>query len=1311
MFSKNQAYIMVILTLLFLPSVAQTANNNIYSGQINPVGFIENKGQIIDLENKPNPSVLFLYNSQGLNIQLRQTGFSYDVYSIESKTKNKSDLIKQDEQEVVYHFHRVDIELVGCNLNAQIEAKKKSADYANYYTTGTSKEGVLNIHNFGEVYYHNIYNKIDLQFLVIDGKPKYNFILHRGANIADIKLQFNGANQTKLTENADIEITTSQGTVLEKLPLSYYKETNEKVSLSIYQIGENVFGISGEHNKNSTIVIDPTPLLVWSIKFPLSGGSSISTDVSTDNNNNIFLTGSTNSTNNIASSGHQNTIGGNYDAFVAKFDTLGKRLWATYYGGILGESGSGLSVDNEANIYLCGTTGSNNNIAYKGFKDTLTGADEAFIVKFDSTGKRLWASYYGGSANETAEDIACDKFGNVYFVGSTKSSTGISINGFQDTISGDYDAFIAKFDSSGNRIWASYYGGTKAENANGISTDAFGNIYFCGETSSDYNIAYNGHLNSKPSGSAGYLSKFDSTGMRLWATYYLGWSKSVAVDNNQNVYIGGVTGSNTGIAYKAYQDHLVGGNDGYLAKFNPQGTRLWSTYFGGTNVETVRKIAINSNDDVVITGETSSRDNIATIGYKSTFGGGSYDAFLSKFDSSGQLAWGTYYGGTSDDIALSICVDKADKIFITGYNPSTFLAAFADIESEFSNLNATKYCKDDTMLFTYKFTSNNFTNFDSTNTFLVYLSDTAGVFKGTYGVEIYRTTFGMLNIAASDTIKFKFHPSSSQLYSNKYRIRLRSTSPALIWDLPDNFAYMHNTPIASINAGVSPSCLSNHKFYATNSSSGTGPLSYLWDFGNGDISISSAKNIIYSGYTSAGNYSVILTVTDTFGCVKSTGQQITIANNPNPAFTINKSTSCSRDTIVFTDLSIAGTGTISQKTWNYGDGTISTNYNTKYPYSKSGTYTITLTVRNNYGCIDSTKKVVTILPKPRASYTVNKDRQCFPDNEFIFTNTSIIDAPNTMHYFWKFDNGDTSSLKNPKITYTVKQIKYKPVLIAYSDQDSICVDSFSAINLLFEHFPVANFNITTDSVQCLKDNLFGFANTSTVWNSSIAKFNWEIAGSNFTTTNLYPYYAIKSGKIKVLLKVTDPYYSCWDSISRYIDVLAGSSATSITGPSVSKGKKQETYSVPLTPGSTYVWSIIGGVIISGQGTNQIVVRWNENTGITGQLSLAEKNVNGCGDALTKAVSLSPSSLNGVDNIHGINLYPNPAANDLTIDMGSYTNSYTITIFNNLGQMVLSTEGTTENKLLQLSEFLDGVYFIQIEGDKFSYKQKLVIQKQ
>jgi hypothetical protein len=417
---------------------------------------------------------------------------------------------------------------------------------------------------------------------------------------------------------------------------------------------------------------------VWGTYYGQSADNNVIQCSVTDFSGNIYVAGVTNSTTGVSFNGFQNTYGGGtYDAFLVKFDANGNRIWATYYGGTQSEWGFGLAIDNFGNVYLTGFTGSSSGIASGGFDNVFGGGtDDAFLVKFDTNGNRIWATYYGGGGDDIGLGITVDNNGNIYMCGRTLSNNDISSGGFQNTYGGGEDAFLVKFDANGNRIWATYYGGTEGDVAEGVSTDSNGNVYIGGMSFSLTGIASGGFQNSYGGGFYdAMIVKFDANGNRIWASYYGGsgndWAiGGVATDNNGNVYLAGQTTSTTNIASGGFQNTFGGVYDAFIVKFTSSGNRAWGTYYGGAGYDTGEGLTTDNIGNVYITGQTSSTTNIASGGFQNSYGGGLWDAYLVKFNSTGNRVWGTYYGGSADDWGNTV-TDVVGNIYLSGYTFSS----------------------------------------------------------------------------------------------------------------------------------------------------------------------------------------------------------------------------------------------------------------------------------------------------------------------------------------------------------------------------------------------------------------------------------------------------------------------------------------------------------------------------------------------------------------------------------------------------------------------------------------------------------------
>ena len=340
--------------------------------------------------------------------------------------------------------------------------------------------------------------------------------------------------------------------------------------------------------------------------------------------------------------------GGGNDGFLIKFNNTGARQWCTFFGGPGNDNITSVAVDGFNNVYITGGTASTTNIASPGaYQIARNGSTDAFLAKFNSVGSIQWSTYYGGSSQETGYGVACDVTGNAYITGQTNSITTMASAGaFQSVLSGTNDAFVASFSTAGIRTWGTYFGGTGSEAANAIALDPVtGNIAIVGNTTSPNVIASAGAVQATIGGGVqdAFVAYFDATGARKWSTYYggsaLDYGQAVCFDQNSNVIAAGATFSNNNIATPGASQPANGGDyDAYMVKINSLGQRLWGTFFGGTFYDYANGVAVDANGQTMIAGYTTSlglygAGGISTAGAAQVaYAGGSYDGFVAKFD-------------------------------------------------------------------------------------------------------------------------------------------------------------------------------------------------------------------------------------------------------------------------------------------------------------------------------------------------------------------------------------------------------------------------------------------------------------------------------------------------------------------------------------------------------------------------------------------------------------------------------------------------------------------------------------------------------
>ncbi len=507
------------------------------------IGFIENKGQIHDQNNKPNPDVKYLLCTPGMNIQLKTNSFSYDSYSIEQQQKESRTLNKRSHApENIYRFHRVDVEFIGANTTPVLMSEGPSDNISNYFGKETNAPQI-NIKSFSKITYKNLYPNIDLEFIASSEKVKYNFILHSGANINQIKWQYKGSENTVLN-NENISINVAHGSFDESIPESYFTSLNTRAKKSVVKVnfkslGNNVYCFTSLNDlqigTGETLTIDPTLQLLWATYYGDSGFDSFWGSC-VDKLGYTYYAGTSASLSTIASTGaYQVTYGGGvYDAMIVKFDPSGARQWATYFGGANDDQGYGIVLDKaNNNLYISGITTSTASIASIGAHQTVYGGGpyDAFLLKLTNAGTFVWSTYYGGNGDDESFYCRLDTADNIYLCGSTSSTNSISTSGAYQVSygGGTYDGFVAKLNSNGVRQWATYYGGPAEDAVVSCDFDFNNSMYLTGYTKSNTGISTSGsHQQNYSAGADAFLVKFNASGIRKWATYYGGSGTDIA---------------------------------------------------------------------------------------------------------------------------------------------------------------------------------------------------------------------------------------------------------------------------------------------------------------------------------------------------------------------------------------------------------------------------------------------------------------------------------------------------------------------------------------------------------------------------------------------------------------------------------------------------------------------------------------------------------------------------------------------------------------------------------------------------------------
>ena len=354
--------------------------------------------------------------------------------------------------------------------------------------------------------------------------------------------------------------------------------------------------------------------------------------VATDSSGNVYVTGGT------KGGLDGNTSAGNTDLFVVKYNSSGTKQWTKQLGSSGLDSANGITIDSSGNVYVTGVT-------FGGLDwNTSAGANDLFVVKYNSSGTKEWTEQLGSASSDYANGVATDSSGNVYVA-------GVTYGGLDGNSKGNSDLFVVKYNSSGTKEWTKQYGTDRYDEARGVATDSSGNVYVVGGTKGNLNgISNSGRTDA-------FVIKFNSSGTKQWTKKLGTWqndlANGVATDSSGNFYV-------TGFTYQHLDGNTSAGNaDLFVVKYNSSGTKQWTKQLGTSKHDRARGVATDSSGNVYVTGDTyGGLDGNTNAGYN--------DLFVVKYNSSGTKQWTKQMGTSSTDLANGIATDSSGNIYVTG---------------------------------------------------------------------------------------------------------------------------------------------------------------------------------------------------------------------------------------------------------------------------------------------------------------------------------------------------------------------------------------------------------------------------------------------------------------------------------------------------------------------------------------------------------------------------------------------------------------------------------------------------------------------
>lgn len=371
--------------------------------------------------------------------------------------------------------------------------------------------------------------------------------------------------------------------------------------------------------------------------------------------------------------------GGGADAFVTKINAAGTQIvYSTYLGGSGADEASGIAVDSRGHAYITGYTSSPNFPRVSPLRSTVQGQD-AFLTRLSENGAIAYSTYLGGSGNDVGEAVAVDSAFNMYVTGATPSTDfqGLNAATRSGEMEAFVIKVLASGTQVGYGVYA---GGASLDSAYAIALDPAGNAYITGVTFSAGIATPGGSFQANLAGSSdAFVAKFNTTGARVYWAYYGGagteTARGIAVDAAGSAYITGLTNSTALPVQNAYQGATGGGFDAFAVKLTPAGNGLaWATFLGGSGTDEGNAIAL-IGDSAVVAGQTASQ-NFPLLSSAKAVDTVNLDAFVTRFASNGStLVYSSLAGGNGSDMARGVAVDGAGAAYLAGRTSSNNVAS------------------------------------------------------------------------------------------------------------------------------------------------------------------------------------------------------------------------------------------------------------------------------------------------------------------------------------------------------------------------------------------------------------------------------------------------------------------------------------------------------------------------------------------------------------------------------------------------------------------------------------------------------------
>jgi hypothetical protein len=585
------------------------------------------------------------------------------------------------------------LRFLDANPDVRLTAAGRLQGRANHLSASDQSASHTGLPTYSTVVYRDLWPGIDMRFQGADGRLKYEFRVHRGANPSDIRLSYGGAESLSLGTAGAMSIHSTKGTLKDARPVSYQWIGGRKVQVaSRYDLGGGTsYGFDlGSYNSRHPLTVDP------SLDYSTFIGGCCrdeGTGIFVEGRQ-AYVTGQTHSNNYPTTSGAFDNTRAGADVFVTKLNPPGSQLiYSTFIGGSDVDVGEDIYVDN-GEAFITGVTFSPDFPTTTGAYDTTqNGEDDAFVTKLNRQGSALeYSTFLGGIMGDQGRGIDVHD-DSAYVTGVTFSPNFPTTTGAEDTLwNGSSDAFVTKLNPTGSSLeYSTFLGGLLGEEGQDVAVED-GEAYVTGfsesplgfpTTAGAYDETHNGARDV-------FATKYNSAGSDLVYSTFVGHSADeegfgIAVQADQAYVTGYTRSASFPTTGGSFDQSYNGGDDAFALKLNSPGSALlYSTFLGGSNTDRAEEVVV-SGGNAFIPGQTNSTDFPVTgNAFDSSYNGGIRDAFLTELNGTGSaLEHSTYLGGSARDQARDVALGtqgsgrgkgqgqgQGQGVFLTGFTTS-----------------------------------------------------------------------------------------------------------------------------------------------------------------------------------------------------------------------------------------------------------------------------------------------------------------------------------------------------------------------------------------------------------------------------------------------------------------------------------------------------------------------------------------------------------------------------------------------------------------------------------------------------------------